>query len=191
MEYLNIVKKVARKYANSGNADDLYQEGALVCLELLEKDPETPAATLYREVNRRMHDFVTFGNSGVYIPPSDTARSASRGQEKIGNTSYSESGLEALRAILEAEWGIYDDESTPSEWKTGEEILSEKERDKILHQAINTVVSEDDKQILLCRFVNGMTQKETAMLLGVSQQAVDKREKKVLEALKKRICNNL
>jgi RNA polymerase sigma factor (sigma-70 family) len=191
MEYIKVVKKVAKKYANNGNSDDLYQEGVLVCLELLEKDPETSEATLYREVNRRMHDFVTFGSSGVYIPPSDTARAASRGQETIQHTSYSESGLQALRAILEAEWGIYDDEATPSEWKTGEEILSDKERDQALHQAINSVVSDDDKQILLCRFVNGMTQKETSALLGISQQAVNKREKRVLEALKKRICNNL
>jgi len=57
--------------------------------------------------------------------------------------------------------------------------------DKLLLEQLLTVLDESEKSLMFSRFVDGLTQDECAADIGISRQAVAKREKKALNKLRK------
>jgi len=93
---------LARRYKNPNHYDDLVGEGVLQCYEILAEDPKPHPAKLYREANRRMHDYLNLDVFPVDIPASDVSRRLSRDidSEEFGDTNWSEDGINYLRNIL-------------------------------------------------------------------------------------------
>jgi len=57
--------------------------------------------------------------------------------------------------------------------------------DKLLLEQLLAVLDESEKSLVFSRFVDGLTQEDCAVDIGISRQAVAKREKKALTKLRK------
>lgn len=195
MNIEKMAKTVAFRYNNEAHYEDLVQEGIIRALELLSDNPETEEKVVYQAMKRRMHDYLNFDIKGVSIPASDTARAIARGHDNLENSSYSEAGKEALRAVLEAEWGAYDDDKVAGEQKTGEELLLDKELLEHICSSIVVGLNPEEARIIQLRYLEDMTQREVATEMNMTQQAIQQKEKvalsKVKNGLPVSLCNNL
>jgi RNA polymerase sigma factor (sigma-70 family) len=169
----------------------MVSEGVLKVYDLLDKNPETHPANLYREAKRRMHDYINFDCNGLSLPASDAARAIARGNDTSERQDYSERGLEALQAALSSEWGDYEDDLTDGNHATPEEILIDKQTNQSLTNFINTVLTEDEAELIILRYFEDATQDEVSSIFDLTQQGVALREKKALRKLKFQVCNIL
>lgn len=190
-EIVTMCERLARKFNRPQHYDDMISEGVLKVYELLDKNPETHPANLYREAKRRMHDYINFDCNGLSVPASNTARGLSRTGEVVQGSSWSEEATENLRSVLKAEWGEYDDDMTDGNHATPEEILIDKQTNQNLTNLINKVLTEDEAELVILRFFEDATQDEVADVFGLTRQGVSLREKKALRKLKFHVCNNL
>lgn len=194
MEMTDIVTmcdRLSRKFNRPHHHEDLVSEGILKVYEILEKDPETHPANLYREARRRMHDYINFDCNGLSVPPSNTARGISRNDAVVQGSSWSEAATDNLRAILQADWGEYDDDITDGNHATPEEILIDKQTNEVLTKAIQKALDEDEAQLIILRYFEDATQQEVSDLLGVTQAWVSMKEKKALKKVRHQVCNIL
>ena len=190
-EIVTMCERLARKFNRPQHYDDMVSEGILKVYELLDKNPETHPANLYREAKRRMHDYINFDCNGLSVPASNTARGLSRTDEVVKGSSWSEEAVEGLRAVLSADWGEYDDDMTDGNHATPEEILIDKQTNQYLTNIINKVLTEDEAELVILRYFEDATQEEVADVFGLTQQGAALREKKALRKLKFHVCNNL
>ena len=190
-EIVTMCERLSRKFNRPQHYDDMVSEGILKVYELLDKDPETHPANLYREAKRRMHDYINFDCNGLSVPPSNTARGLSRNNEVVQGSSWSEAATENLRAALQADWGEYDDDITDGNHATPEEILIDKQTNQVLTNIINKVLTEDEAELVILRYFEDATQEEVADLFGLTRQSVSLREKKALRKIKFQVCNIL
>lgn len=194
MEMTDIVTmcdRLSRKFNRPHHHEDLVSEGILKVYELLEKDPETHPANLYREARRRMYDYLNFDCNGLSVPASDTARTVSRTGDVGQGSSWSQEATENLKRALSADWGEYDDDMTDGNHATPEEILIDKQTNQVLTNIINKVLTEDEAELVILRYFEDATQEEVADLYGLTRQGVSLREKKALRKLKFQVCNIL
>jgi len=190
-EIITMCDRLSRKFNRPHHHEDLVSEGVLKVYELLEKDPETHPANLYREARRRMYDYLNFDCNGLSVPASDTARTVSRTGEIGQGSSWSQEATENLKRALSADWGEYDDDMTDGNHATPEEILIDKQTNQVLTNIINKVLTEDEAELVILRYFEDATQEEVADLYGLTRQGVSLREKKALRKLKFQVCNIL
>jgi len=180
---------LARRYKNPNHYDDLVGEGLLQCYEILTEDPKPHPAKLYREANRRMHDYLNLDVFPVAIPASDVSRRLSRDidADEFGDTNWSEDGINYLRNILSSEIIPFDTASLFNE--TVEENYEETDFYNKLNEKIELVFKDDDRLLLHMKFVENMTQSDMGDFFGISQQGIDQREKKLFAQLRKIVTN--
>ena len=190
-----MAKTLAFRYNSEAHYDDLVQEGLLIALETLKRKPKAKLPVLYGVMKKRMYDYLNFSTKAVYIPPSDTARSVSRGNHSPNNSSYSEAGIEALRVALTADLGGYDDDKVEGKQKTPEQHLLEKEMWNEICKSVNRQLTATEKRIVELRYFKDKTQKELAREFKMSQQALQQKEKQILgwikSGLPQQLRNNL
>ena len=190
-EIVTMCERLARKFNRPHHYEDMVSEGVLKVYDLLDKNPETHPANLYREAKRRMHDYINFDCNGLSVPASNTARGLSRTGEVVKGSSWSEEAVEGLMAVLEAEWGEYDDDLTEGNFATPEELLIDKQTNQVLSDGIANLLDSVEAQIVILRYFEDATQEEVADLFGLSQKSVSIREKKALRKLRTKLCNIL
>lgn len=190
-QIIKMCERLAYRYNNKGEYEDLVQEGVLKCYEMLADDPDIHPANLYREANRRMYDYLNFDCHGLSIPASDTTRSIARGGDLSEHSSYSETTTDLLKAILSAEWGEYDDETMAGDQKTPEEILGDKEVSIHIMFAIDERLDPRQRHVILRRYVDDATQAEVGDELKITHQAVHLIEKEALRHLYYGLCNKM
>jgi len=175
---------LARRYKNPNHYDDLVGEGVLQCYEILAEDPKSHPAKLYREANRRMHDYLNLDVFPVDIPASDVSRRLSRDidTEEFGDHTWSEDGINYLRNILSSEIIPFDTASLFNE--TVEENYEETDFYNKLNTQIELQLDEDERLLLHMKFVENMTQVDMGDFFGISQPAIVLRETKVFSKLR-------
>ena len=175
---------LARRYKNPNHYDDLVGEGVLQCYEILAEDPKPHPAKLYREANRRMHDYLNLDVFPVAIPASDVSRRLSRNidTEEFGDTNWSEDGINYLRNILSSEIIPFDTASLFNE--TVEENYEETDFYNKLNEQIALQLDEDERLLLHMKFVESMTQVDMGDFFGISQPAIVLRETKIFSKLR-------
>jgi len=175
---------LARRYKNPNHYDDLVGEGVLQCYEILAEDPKSHPAKLYREANRRMHDYLNLDVFPVAIPASDVSRRLSRDidTEEFGDTNWSEDGINYLRNILSSEIIPFDTASLFNE--TVEENYEETDFYNKLNSQIELQLGEDERLLLHMKFVESMTQVDMGDFFGISQPAIVLRETKIFSKLR-------
>ena len=183
-EVVTMCERLARKFNRPHHYEDMVSEGVLKVYDLLDKNPETHPANLYREAKRRMHDYINFDCNGLSLPASDAARAIARGNDTSEREDYSERGLEALEAVLDAEWGEYDDDLTCGKSATPEEVLIDKQLTEYITKIILDNLTEDEAQLIILRYFEGATQDDVADLFGITQPSLNVREKKALRKLR-------
>lgn len=175
---------LARRYKNPNHYDDLVGEGVLQCYEILAEDPKSHPAKLYREANRRMHDYLNLDVFPVAIPASDVSRRLSRNidTEEFGDHTWSEDGINYLRNILSSEIIPFDTASLFNE--TVEENYEETDFYNKLNEQIELQLDEDERLLLHMKFVESMTQVDMGDFFGISQPAIVLRETKIFSKLR-------
>lgn len=175
---------LARRYKNPNHYDDLVGEGVLQCYEILAEDPKPHPAKLYREANRRMHDYLNLDVFPVAIPASDVSRRLSRNIDagEFGDTNWSEDGINYLRNILSSEIIPFDTASLFNE--TVEENYEETDFYNKLNAQIELQLDEDERLLLHMKFVESMTQVDMGDFFGISQPAIVLRETKTFSKLR-------
>tara|TARA_R100000951_G_scaffold78080_1_gene65900 strand:+ start:54 stop:647 length:594 start_codon:yes stop_codon:yes gene_type:complete len=175
---------LARRYKNPNHYDDLVGEGVLQCYEILAEDPKPHPAKLYREANRRMHDYLNLDVFPVAIPASDVSRRLSRDIDagEFGDTNWSEDGINYLRNILSSEIIPFDTASLFNE--TVEENYEETDFYNKLNSQIELQLGEDERLLLHMKFVESMTQVDMGDFFGISQPAIVLRETKIFSKLR-------
>jgi RNA polymerase sigma factor (sigma-70 family) len=175
---------LARRYKNPNHYDDLVGEGVLQCYEILAEDPKPHPAKLYREANRRMHDYLNLDVFPVAIPASDVSRRLSRNIDagEFGDTNWSEDGINYLRNILSSEIIPFDTASLFNE--TVEENYEETDFYNKLNTQIELQLDEDERLLLHMKFVESMTQVDMGDFFGISQPAIVLRETKIFSKLR-------
>jgi len=175
---------LARRYKNPNHYDDLVGEGVLQCYEILAEDPKPHPAKLYREANRRMHDYLNLDVFPVDIPASDVSRRLSRDIDagEFGDTNWSEDGINYLRNILSSEIIPFDTASLFNE--TVEENYEEADFYNKLNSQIELQLGEDERLLLHMKFVESMTQVDMGDFFGISQPAIVLRETKIFSKLR-------
>ncbi len=175
---------LARRYKNPNHYDDLVGEGVLQCYEILAEDPKSHPAKLYREANRRMHDYLNLDVFPVAIPASDVSRRLSRNIDagEFGDTNWSEDGINYLRNILSSEIIPFDTASLFNE--TVEENYEETDFYNKLNAQIELQLDEDERLLLHMKFVESMTQVDMGDFFGISQPAIVLRETKIFSKLR-------
>jgi RNA polymerase sigma factor (sigma-70 family) len=175
---------LARRYKNPNHYDDLVGEGVLQCYEILAEDPKSHPAKLYREANRRMHDYLNLDVFPVDIPASDVSRRLSRNidTEEFGDHTWSEDGINYLRNILSSEIIPFDTASLFNE--TVEENYEETDFYNKLNEQIELQLDEDERLLLHMKFVESMTQVDMGDFFGISQPAIVLRETKIFSKLR-------
>jgi len=175
---------LARRYKNPNHYDDLVGEGVLQCYEILAEDPKPHPAKLYREANRRMHDYLNLEVFPVDIPASDVSRRLSRDIDagEFGDTNWSEDGINYLRNILSSEIIPFDTASLFNE--TVEENYEETDFYNKLNSQIELQLGEDERLLLHMKFVESMTQVDMGDFFGISQPAIVLRETKIFSKLR-------
>lgn len=188
-EMMKLCERLAGRYKSPQHYDDLVQEGVLKCLTILKDNPDEHPANVVREVKRRMHDYINFDSRHVKVPASDTARALVRGENPSGRTTYSDMGLDRLRAVLEAEWGCVDEDTLSGNTPTPEELLQKRQESNIVLEGMRQL-DPDLLVIIYRRYFEDMSQKEVSLLLGVSQPTIHEKEKAALVHLLQ-TCNKL
>lgn len=183
-EIMKMCDKLSYKY-KSQIREDLVQEGLLAVYEALTEDPELPAGKLYKIADRAMWDHLNFAALPVSMPITPASRGFMRGAEGYSGQTYSEEGEEALREAVASVSVEYDDAeiSVPDH----AEVYEEMEYQAYVASKVVTVLSGVDLDIIKLRYYHDMTQDEVGQALGISKQAVSKRETAALEKLKRKL----
>lgn len=183
-EITKMCDKLSYKY-KSQMREDLVQEGLLAVYEALAEDPDSPAGKLYKIADRAMWDHLNFASLPVSMPVTRASRAAMRGGELDSTQTYSEEGEEALREAVASVSVEYDDAeiSVPDH----AEVYEEMEYQAYVASKVVTVLSGVDLDIIKLRYYHDMTQDEVGQALGISKQAVSKRETAALEKLKRKL----
>lgn len=184
-------ERLSRKFNRPQHYEDMVSEGVLKVYDLLDKDPKTHPASLYREAKRRMYDYLNFDCNGLSLPASDAARAVARGNDTSEREDYSQRGLERLRKVLTSEWYELEDDIVGADHMTPEDILIDKEVSQKLTNFISTVLTNDEAELIILRYFEDATQDEVSDIFGLTRQGVSLREKKALRKLKFQVCNIL
>ncbi|MGM9662475.1 MAG: sigma-70 family RNA polymerase sigma factor [Oscillospiraceae bacterium] len=205
-ENAGLIWSVVRRYYGRGvDPDDLYQLGCLGFLKAVQGfDPEygTQFSTyavpkIAGEIRRFLRDDGTVKVSRTLRERAQTILSArqrlaqSLGREPALSELAAETGL-APEEIAQAELAAETPESLQAEREDGltlegtlgtdapEEALVER---LALRQQIDCL-PEREKMVILLRFYKGLTQEQTARILGVSQVQVSRLERRALGRLR-------
>ena len=212
-KYLYIAEIIAKKFVGRGVPfDDLFQEASLSLLRGIERfDPSlglkfstfiTPTITgelrnYFRdktrpfkvprrlgELNVAVRKYVDAKETETGIKPTvkDVALALSVTEEDVVK-AMEIGGTLSLNALTETE----DDGYALSDLLPTEEFGFEKFETKQTLLAAMGDFSDAEKKLVKYRFVDGLSQMQTAQKLGVSQMFVSRSERKVLAKLKERL----
>ena len=184
-EILKMCNKLSYKYKNSQMREDLVQEGVVAIYGILAEEPDAHPAKLYRAADKAMWDYLNFDSVAVAVPKDKASRAILRGSEVDSNQSYSESGVETLKSAITAKKVEYDDT-----YMMGDDhaiAYEEKEFARFVSSKVSEVLDGIDLKIIRMRYNQDMTLEEVGSALGLSKQAVSKRETDALEKLKRRL----
>lgn len=184
-EMTKMCERLAGKYKNGQMRDDLIQEGLVACLEILAEEPECHPANLYRAANKAMWDHLNFSGVPVSVPKTIASRSALRGSKDDATQTYSENGIGTLKDALKAKTvSLKEDDLITDDCSVD---FEEKEFYQFIATKVDEYLEGDDLMIVKMRYYHDMTQDEVGDVMGMSKQAVSKRETQALEKLKRKL----
>ena len=184
-EMTKMCERLAGKYKNGQMRDDLIQEGLVACLEILAEEPECHPAKLHRAANKAMWDHLNFSGVPVSVPKSRASREVLRSSDVDSSQTYSENGLEALRIAVKAKSvSLKEDDLITDDCSAD---FEEREFYQFIATKVDEYLEGDDLMIVKMRYYHDMTQDEVGDVMGMSKQAVSKRETQALEKLKRKL----
>jgi RNA polymerase sigma factor (sigma-70 family) len=182
-EVISMCQRLARKYNAPQHYQDLVQEGILVCYEILDKEACTHPAKLYREANRRMHDFLNLDVLPVSVPAHNITRRLTRDADDTVIGEMSDAGVNWLKIVLQSEWVGYDEDYVESDLDTAD-AYEQKEYRKYMISVAKKTLSKTEWQVIKMRYFRDLPQEEVAKIMKSHQKWVSRHEKRALDKLK-------
>lgn len=182
---INMCRYIAKKYKNHKEYEDCVSEALLVCLTLLDKDPKTHPAALYREANRVVYDYLNLKCHPVSIPTSDMARRLSRENDadvSQVDTTYSDSTVEQLRTVLNAVI-VPVMEDTLSMAPSSEQIYERVELEDRLVKVVKDL-SDEEQLFLYMRFIEDICVEECADFFGWTRRTGYRKQEALLSKIR-------
>lgn len=209
-KHLNLVHSCAGRFRNRGiEYDDLFSIGCIGLLKAAKGFDESKGFRfstyavpfIFGEIKHAFRD-----NNSVKVSRSTRELSAriNEARHKLSSeqgaepTAYQIAGYLGVSAELVSEalnssnpvLHITDDENNllienfPSDENVEEEVLSRLDLKNAL-----SMLSEEDRHLVILRFYKNLSQSQTAKILGMYQVQVSRREKKILSSLKDLLRN--
>ncbi|MBQ7737325.1 MAG: sigma-70 family RNA polymerase sigma factor [Oscillospiraceae bacterium] len=202
-----LIWSVARRFFGRGvDADDLYQLGSLGFLKALEgfdEDYGTRFSTyavpkIAGEIRRFLRDdgtvkvTRTMKERGQQLHAARIAMEQRLGREPTLKELERETGISA-EEIAEAETAMMPAESlqreTGEEGFTLERVLGDYAQEERLVESVALrsairQLPEKEQQVISLRFYHGLTQSDSARIMGISQVQVSRLERKAVEELR-------
>jgi RNA polymerase sigma factor (sigma-70 family) len=182
-EIITMCQRLARKYNAPQHYQDLVQEGILVCYEILGKEDCTHPAKLYREANRRMHDFLNLDVLPVSVPAHNITRRLTRDADDTEIGEMSDTGVSWLKTVLQSDWVGYDEDYIESDLDTAD-AYEQKEYRKYMISVAKKTLSKTEWQIIKMRYFRDLAQEEVANALKSNKMWVSRHERIALDKLK-------
>lgn len=212
--YLPAARSVARRFAGRGvEEDDLFQVASLAMVKALERfDPEKgvrfisfAVPSMVGEVRNYFRDsarLIRLPRRGVQLSVQ-AAKARSELEQELGRSPRADELAERLQAslddvlqaleisghrMLSLDSGSDAEEEAPLESFLGEMDASMEafERDEQIQSAMNAL-DERQREVIRLRFFEGLSQRQAAERLGLSQMTVSRIERQALDALKKKL----
>ncbi len=185
-EVVGMCQKLARKFNNKNEAEDLVQEGLIICYELLKEDPETHPAKLFREAKRRMHDYLNIDVLPVSVPAHNVAKRIARDADTEFSGEMSESSVVWLKSVMSAENMSYDEDFGQSQYDHVQDYEDREFEAHMMTVAITTL-NQTEWTIIRMRYFDDKTQDDVANIFKTNQSWVSRHETNALEKLRKRL----
>ncbi len=203
-ENLGLVHLCARRFMGKGvEYDDLFQAGCLGLVKAAENfDPgrgvrfSTYAVpVILGEVRRLFRDG---GAVRVSRGIRELAQRVRGAVDRLRTESGRDPTVEEIAGLLEISpekaalaLGALRQPVSLTAGEEGEQLEipveapEERTTERLTLQSIIDSLEERDRQLILCRYYKGMTQVKTAALLGMTQVQVSRREKRLLEYMRR------
>jgi len=185
-EIITMCERLSHKYNSVSHKEDLEMEGILTCYEILAEEPEAHPAKLYREANRRMHDYFNLDTRPVAIPKHSRSRRLARNINDDDAGDMSKEGYDWLKAVLGSYDVPYDEDFGISD-KDHVVEYERKEYGNHIKSVVIETLSPTELCIVRLRYYEDMTQDEVAVAIGANQRWVSRHEITALSKLKKEL----
>lgn len=149
-EILDMCRRLASKYRNRQEYDDLVSTGVVSCLEMRAEGVDEPSK-LYHEARKEMGDYINMRMSPVSYSKGRFGREAAKGDA----THYV---------------SLNDDENT-AEVESAEDIFGSYELKNIL-QVLGKVLTTEEREIMVALWNNNNNLTEAGESLGKSKQSM-------------------
>ncbi len=204
---IGLVHSCANKFRGRGiEYDDLFQAGCLGLVKASKSfDPEKGFAFSTYAVYVILGEIKKIFRDGGSVKMGRTLKDKARNAMKIRNELTVSLGREptvgelssALEcdpaetaAMLNASMPVISMDSEEYEFSTEKAFTDSPENEISDNLALRQVLSsldEDERELIELRYYNGLTQSVTAARLGLTQVQVSRREKKILELIRKKM----
>jgi RNA polymerase sigma factor (sigma-70 family) len=174
-DIIKMCQRLAKKYKDPQEYDDLVSEGVMRCLELKNKG-ESKKNLFYTHAAFAMNDYYNIKRHSVNVPVQAKAKSMSQEDEIKSWTDL------AMHNVLYSETVELDEScsATPSV----EIEYEKKEWLRYLKSKMVEVLDEEELKIIDMRYFSNMTQDDVANRLGKHQKWVSRKEIKALKKIR-------
>ena len=177
-DIIKMCRRLAKKYKDPQEYDDLVSEGVMRCLELKNKG-ESKKNLFYTHAAFAMNDYYNIKRQSVYVPVHSWSKSMSQ-DDDIKSWTYL-----AMHNALYSETVELDEScsATPSV----EIEYEQKEWIRYIKKKMIEVLDEEELKIIDMRYFSNMTLDEVGNKLGHNKMWVNRKEKIALS----KVRNNL
>ena len=177
-DIIKMCQRLAKKYKDPQEYDDLVSEGFIKCLELI-KSGVNDARILHNSAAIQMNEYYNIRKNIVYVPVHSWSKSMSQ-EDDIKSWTYL-----AMHNALYSETVELDEScsATPSV----EIEYEQKEWIRYIKKKMIEVLDEEELKIIDMRYFSNMTLDEVGNKLGHNKMWVNRREKIALS----KVRNNL
>lgn len=185
-EVMGMCQKLARRFNNKNEYDDLVSEGTIVCLTLLKEDKNTHPAKMYREARRRMHDYLNVEALPVNVPAHNVTKRIARDADTEFSGEMSGAGMGWLKSVMNAENIAYDEDFSQSVSDHVQEY-EDREYEAYMISVAITSLSPTEWCVIRLRYFDDMTQDDVAKHMNTNQKWVSRHETTAINKLRNRI----
>ena len=149
-EILDMCRRLASKYRNAQEYDDLVSTGVVRCLEMRADGVDEPSK-LYHEARKEMGDYVNIRQSPVSYPRGGRARASAKGDTTV--------------------YVSRNDDDADLEVTSAEDVFGSYELKNIL-QVLGKVLTTEEREVMVALWNNNNNLTEAGESLGKSKQSI-------------------
>jgi RNA polymerase sigma factor (sigma-70 family) len=173
--------KTSIRFSSFKDRNELTQVGVLACLEHLKIQPDADPIKLYFVAKNAMWIDVNIDDLPIKIPRYKKVISIARGEETCNWDNLSQANRDEIKAAVKSvRVPIEEAENNPVEDAYNDYLLGQQK--KMLYDAIGKL-DEGQQEVILER-MTGETLQQISDKLGISKEAVSKREQKAMSSLR-------